>query len=171
MEFEFCPRPRRRTLALQVTREGKLRVLAPPRVTREQAAAFVSMHRDWILRQQELQRQRRSLHPEPTPEQARKLQEQARRILPEKVAFYAKKMELQPAGVKITAAKTRFGSCSAKNILCFSWRLMEYPEEAIDYVVIHELAHILHKDHSPAFYRCVASVLPDHKQHRALLKR
>ena len=67
----------------------------------------------------------------------------------------------QPAGVTITGARKRFGSCSAKNRLCFSWRLMGYPEEAIDYVVVHELAHIRHPDHSPAFHMRVRSFLPE----------
>ena len=74
------------------------------------------------------------------------------------------------SGITITAARTRFGSCSPKNRLCFSWRLMAYPEEAIDYVVVHELAHLVHRNHGPEFYALVASILPDHKQRRALLK-
>jgi predicted metal-dependent hydrolase len=72
--------------------------------------------------------------------------------------------------VKITGAKKRFGSCSSQNGLCFSWRLMGYPEEAIDYVVVHELAHIAHRNHGSGFYSLVASVLPDYKARRALLK-
>ena len=47
---------------------------------------------------------------------------------------------------------------------------MAYPEEAIDYVVVHELAHLVHRNHGPEFYALVASILPDHKQRRALLK-
>ena len=47
---------------------------------------------------------------------------------------------------------------------------MQYPEEAIDYVVVHELAHIRHKDHSRAFYDCVAQVMPDWRERRALLR-
>ena len=79
-------------------------------------------------------------------------------------------MGLRPAGVTITGAEKRFGSCSAKNRICFSWRLMQYPEEAVDYVVVHELAHILHKNHGKAFYACVEEVLPDWRARRALLK-
>ena len=83
---------------------------------------------------------------------------------------YASLMGLRPAGISITGARTRFGSCSAKNRICFSWRLMRYPEAAIDYVVVHELAHIRHKDHSPAFYDCIARILPDWRERRALLR-
>ena len=80
-------------------------------------------------------------------------------------------MGLYPTQVRVTGAKTRFGSCSSQGHICFSWRLMQYPEEAIDYVVVHELAHLKHMNHSPAFHALVASVLPDHKQRRALLRK
>lgn len=79
-------------------------------------------------------------------------------------------MGLYPMGVRITAARHRFGSCSADNRLCFSLLLMQYPPEAIDYVVVHELAHIRHKHHQAAFYNLVAIVLPDWKSCRKLLK-
>ena len=92
-------------------------------------------------------------------------------MLPGKVAAYARRMGVAPASVRITSARTRFGSCSAKNGLCFSWRLMQYPEAAVDYVVVHELAHIRHHDHSPAFYAFVAQFLPDYRQRAALLRR
>ena len=94
----------------------------------------------------------------------------AREILPEKVAHYAEIMQLQPTGITITGARTRFGSCSPKNRLCFSWRLMAYPEAAIDYVVVHELAHLVHRNHGPEFHALVEHILPDHRQRRALLK-
>lgn len=76
-----------------------------------------------------------------------------------------------PAGITITAARTRFGSCSGKNRLSFSLYLMAYPEAAIEYVVVHELAHIRHHDHSPAFYREVEAYLPDWRARRASFAR
>jgi predicted metal-dependent hydrolase len=80
-------------------------------------------------------------------------------------------MGVAPTGVKITSARTRFGSCSGKNSLCFSLYLMEYPEDAIDAVVVHELAHIRHKDHSPAFYAEVERWMSDYRQRAKLLKQ
>ena len=69
---------------------------------------------------------------------------------------------VEPAGVKITSARTRFGSCSGKNSLCFSLYLMEYPPDAIEAVVVHELAHIRHKNHGPGFYALIRQVMPDY---------
>ena len=91
-------------------------------------------------------------------------------ILPKLTERYSEIMGVHPAGVRITGAKTRFGSCSSKNTICFSYLLMLYPREAVEYVVVHELAHIRHHDHSAAFYREVAAVLPDYRERSRLLR-
>lgn len=71
--------------------------------------------------------------------------------------------------VKVTGAQRRWGSCSPKGVLCFSWRLAMAPPEVIDYVVVHELVHIKHPDHSTAFWRGVESIMPDFKKRRRWL--
>ena len=163
-------RSSRRTLALEVTRDGRVLVRAPMRLAQKRIDDFVARHTEWIETHLAVQRQRRENHPEPTPAQREELIRKAKTILPQKIAYYSGIMELYPTGLTITGAEKRFGSCSAKNRICFSWRLMQYPEEAIDYVVVHELAHIHHKDHSKAFYACVEEVLPDWRERRKLLK-
>ena len=164
-------RSARRTLAIEVARDGSVIVRAPRRAAKYHIEAFVEQHLDWIALQQTRQQARREAHPEPTAAEREALIARAKAELPPKVAHYAAIMGLYPTGITITSARTRFGSCSAKNRICFSWRLMQYPEAAIDYVVVHELAHIAHKNHGPDFHACVAAVLPDHKERRALLKR
>ena len=164
-------RSRRRTLALQVCPDLTVRVRAPLRLSQREIDHFVEAHAAWIDTHLEQQRRRAAAHPEPTERERQLLIDRAKAELPAKVALYAARMGLSPTNVRITGAKTRFGSCSAKNSLCFSWRLMQYPEAAIDYVVVHELAHIVHKDHSPAFHVLVASVLPDHRARRKLLRQ
>ena len=72
--------------------------------------------------------------------------------------------------VRITGARTRFGSCSSQAHICFSWRLMQYPPEAIDYVVVHEMAHLRYMNHGAEFYAFIARYLPDWKTRRALLR-
>lgn len=164
-------RSARRTMALEVTRDGEVLVRAPLAVSDREAARFVAAHAQWLARAEARQAARRAAHPEPTEAEAEALRRRAREVLPEKVARYAARMGVTPAGVRITSARTRFGSCSGQNRLCFSWRLMQYPEAAIDYVVVHELAHIRHHDHSPAFYAFVAQFLPDYRRRAALLRR
>lgn len=169
-EYELV-RSRRKTLSVQVTRECRVIVRAPLRFAKREIDRFVSEHADWIARALAHQRTLAEAHPEPDEAQARALAERAVREIPPKVRHYSAIMGLRPTGIRITSARTRFGSCSGKNSLCFSWRLMEYPEEAVDYVVVHELAHIVHKNHGPDFWALVGQYMPDYKRRRALLRK
>lgn len=163
-------RSNRRTLALEIGRDGKLLVRAPLRCPQRDIDRFLLSRGDWIAKHSARQKRRAAARPEPDEAQKAVLIAEAKAVLPARVALYAKLMGLAPAGITITGARTRFGSCSPKDRVCFSWRLMQYPGEAVDYVVVHELAHIAHKNHGKAFYALVASVLPDWKTRRKLLK-
>lgn len=169
MEYQVI-RSDRKTLSLEVTRDCRVVVRVPRRVSQRQIDRFVEQHQPWLQEALTRQQARATTHPEPNDQEIQRLKALAKELLPEKVAAFGQRMGLQPSGITITGARTRFGSCSPKNRLCFSWRLMQYPEEAIDYVVVHELAHLVHRNHGPAFHALVESVLPDHRQRRALLK-
>lgn len=169
MDYELI-RSNRKTLALQITEEQQILVRAPKYVSRGQIDAFVLKHREWINRQVEAQKKRQQRYPPVGEEEAEQLKRQAKVILPSKVAYYGGIMGVEPTSVRITSAKTRFGSCSGKNGICFSWLLMRYPEEAIDYVVVHELAHIRQKNHSAAFYQEIERVLPDYRERKKILQ-
>lgn len=169
IEYELV-RSKRKTLAVQVTREGHVIVRAPLRLAKYRIERFVTEHADWIARALADQQSRRAAHPEPDEAGQAELIRRAKIELPPKVQHYAKLMNLYPTGLKITSARTRFGSCSGKNSICFSWRLMDYPEPAIDYVVVHELAHIAHKNHGPQFWALVEHYLPDYRARRAMLR-
>ena len=169
MTYEIV-RSRRRTVALEVTREGRVLVRAPLRMPQGEIKRFVASHAAWLEKAQAKVAARQAAHPPLTEQETAALRQRAKELLPDRVAHYAAIMGVTPTSVKITSARTRFGSCSGKNGICFSLYLMQYPEEAIDYVVVHELAHIRHHDHSPAFYAEVAKVLPDYKERMKLLK-
>lgn len=169
MEYEVRY-SRRRTLALEIQRDGTVLVRAPLGLDPGQAEQFVSDHVVWIAEKRQVMLDRQARHPEPTPLEAKELRYRAWEILPGRVAYWARRMGVAPTGLHITSARTRFGSCSGKNALSFSWRLMLYPPEAIDYVVVHELCHIRHHDHSPRFWAEVAKYLPDYPARQALLK-
>jgi len=94
----------------------------------------------------------------------------AKSVMKEKVAHFAGLMSLSPASVRITGAKTRWGSCSAKKSLNFSWRLMMADEDVIDYIAVHELAHIKEMNHSARFWAVVEGVLPDYREREKKLK-
>lgn len=161
-------RAKRKTIGLRVDKDGIACVRAPLYMQQQAIDAFVASHNAWILQQQEKQA-RRKLH-EPDEAQLAALLAQARAYIPPRAAYFAAQMGLTPAAVTITKAKSRFGSCSAKNRLCFSCRLMQYPAAAVDYVIVHEIAHIAHKHHGPAFYACIAAIMPGYQANRALLR-
>ena len=94
----------------------------------------------------------------------------AKQVLAEKTLEYASKMGVAFSSMKISSAKTRWGSCSGKKSINYSWRLMMAEEDVIDYVVVHELAHIKEMNHSARFWAIVASVLPDYKDRQLRLK-
>ena len=165
-------RSSRRTLGLEITADLQIVVRAPKRCSQRQIADFVARHEDWIRDHLAIQQRRADAAAARavTPAQEAELRQQAKAYIPQRVALYAPLVGVTPAGVKITSAQKRFGSCSGKNRLCFSWRLMQYPPAAIDYVVVHELCHIHHHNHSAAFWAAVAAVMPDYKQRQALLR-
>lgn len=162
-------RSRRRTVSLEITRECTVLVRAPQRMAKREVDAFVAAHEDWV--RQHLARRQALPAPgaPPTAEEIAALKRRARELLPPKVEAYSRRMGLRPTAVKITAARTRYGSCSAKDSLCFSCFLMDCPDAAIDLVVVHELCHIREKNHGPRFYTLLQSVLPDWRERKRLL--
>lgn len=94
----------------------------------------------------------------------------ASNLLKPRVEEIAEVMKEEYAGIRITSAKTRWGSCSYDNHLNFSWHLMMCPKSVIDYVIVHELSHIKHKDHSRDFWRHVNKFDPHYIQHDNWLK-
>ena len=163
-------RSRRRTLALEITAEGRLLVRAPNRVSRARIDAFVEAHAAWIEKHLEAQRQKAARRPPaPTPEEIEALKEKARAVLPGKIAFWSEKMGVAPAGFKVTTARKRYGSCSEANRLCFSCFVMSCPEEAVELVVVHELCHIREKNHGPRFYALLEQYLPDWRERKKRL--
>jgi len=91
-------------------------------------------------------------------------------IFAERVSFYARELGLEYKGIRVTSARTRYGSCSFDDRLSFSYRLVMAPYWVIDYIIVHELAHIRFKNHSKEFWDYVGSVLPDYRQRKAWLK-
>ena len=95
---------------------------------------------------------------------------QARMVLTERVKFFARKYGFKVGKIRISSARTRWGSCSAKETLSFTWRLVMAPLDVIDYVVVHELCHLRELNHSKAFWARVEKILPDYKKRRRWLK-
>ena len=163
-------RSARKTLALEITPDLRVVVRAPMRAPIRSIERLVAANDAWIDAHLARQRDRAARRPDLSEDEKQALIARAKETIPPRVMTYAGMMGLFPTAIKITRAEKRFGSCSGKNSLCFSFHLMRYDEAAIDYVIVHELAHIRHKNHGRDFYALVASVLPDYKQRRKRLK-
>jgi predicted metal-dependent hydrolase len=95
----------------------------------------------------------------------------AKRDFADRARALAARLGKSVTRVGVRDPKSRWGSCSSRGALSFSWRLIFAPEPVIDYVVAHEVAHLVEMNHSPRFWRVVASLVPDSAAPRAWLKR
>ena len=172
MEYTLV-RTDRKTLAIYIRPGGLVEVRAPRRCPKRDIERFLDEKAGWITEKQALVRARAQCPAPPAPDPAieAKMRANAKALLPLRIAYFARQMGVSPARVTVTGARTRWGSCSGKGNLCFSWRLMLAGPEEIDYVVVHELAHLREMNHSPRFWALVEAVLPDHKQRRQRLKQ
>lgn len=96
---------------------------------------------------------------------------EAYKKISERVYWYARKRGFKYNKVKISNAQKCWGSCSHLSNLNFSWRIIMAPMPVIDYVVVHELVHLIEKNHSKSFWNKVRLLLPDYKKHRDWLKK
>jgi predicted metal-dependent hydrolase len=95
---------------------------------------------------------------------------EALRVFKECVEHFAPLLQVSPQEIKLTAARTQWGNCTVHGVVRLNWQLVKMPLHLIDYVVVHELAHLVEMNHSPAFWRVVESACPDYKQCRAELR-
>jgi len=114
--------------------------------------------------------------PDLTPEQIKTVcvhiyRRLAKEYLTERALYYKAIMGTEPFTVKISGAKTRWGSCSVKHSVNFSWRLMMAGDNVIDYVVVHELAHLHEMNHSRRFWAIVSRIMPDYKKRESGLRQ
>lgn len=159
-------RSSRKTISLEISREIEVIVRAPLWVSKQEIDHFVIKHQAWIQAKKEKLSARSPI----TPELEQKLKEKALDFLPGRMAYFSQITGLIPVNIRITSAKTRLGSCSSKGRICFSYLLMQYPSQVIDYVIVHELAHLKHLNHGKEFYSLIAQYLPDYKERIRLMK-
>lgn len=169
MDFEVIYSARR-TVAISVKRDGRVIVRSPYGVSQERILEIVTERESWIQKHKLRFETEAASDAELTDAQIKALKAEARVVLLEKTRHFAAIMGLKYNKITITGAKTRYGSCSSRGNISFSYLLMQKDERAIDYVVVHELAHLVYMNHSKAFYALIEKYLPDYKLRRKLLK-
>ena len=166
-------RSRRKTLALQVRETGVV-VRAPWYVREKEIRRFVESHLDWIEKQLRKLEEAASSEAGAAPlteAELAALTTQARRDLTGRAERFAPLVGVRYGRISIRHQKTKWGSCSSKGNLNFNCLLMLTPEAVRDYVVVHELCHRRHMNHSPAFWAEVERVLPDYRTAKTWLKK
>ena len=96
--------------------------------------------------------------------------ERAQELITQRVLYYGRFFDGKPSRVQIKEQKKRWGSCTYDNKLLFNWRCIMARKEALDYVVVHEMSHMVHKNHSAAFWKVVETIMPEYKQEKKWLK-
>lgn len=96
--------------------------------------------------------------------------QEAEKLIPTLMQSYADKMQLYPTKIGFRKAKRQWGSCSAKNAISFNYLMMKLPLDVIQYIIVHELAHIRHKNHQKEFWALVALSMPEYKAYQQELK-
>ena len=168
MEYEIL-RSARRSVAISI-KDGRVILRAPFILTDKDGEKIIKDNEKWIISKLEEYKIRKAKEDGISEEKIKELRKSAKVYFKDKIEKFSKIMNLNYGRMTITGARTRFGSCSSKGNISFSYRLMLYPEAAREYVVVHELAHLLEMNHSKRFYSIVERYLPDYKERRKLLK-
>lgn len=165
-------RARRKTLSIRITQEGNLEIRAPLGMPKGEIEAFLKEKAQWIEthRAKVLAEYAQGQEAPLGEEEILTLAEQMRQRLPEKLNRHAASMGVTFGRVTIRCQQTRWGSCSSRGNLNFNCLLMLAPEEVLDYVVVHELAHRKQMNHSALFWQEVAGECPDYKKSLRWLK-
>ena len=169
MEYEIIY-SKRKTLCLQVKQDGKLIVRCPYGTKKEKIQEFVESHKGWIESKQKIIKNRLVPIDKLSNDEILELKKLALEYIPPRVKYYSDLLGVTPSRISINQAKSRFGSCSSKKSLNFSCNVMRYPTEAVDYVVLHEVAHIIELNHSKRFWAIIEKCMPDYKQRKQILK-
>ena len=166
-------RKRRKTISLALHTNGSVILSAPMHAPEKFLEDFFASRLSWIKNKLErFGRHRDNNIPERvSPAFIKHCRGLAQACLEEKTAHFSRLLGVSPGQVKVNSAKTRWGSCSARDNLNFPWRIALLPPAIIDYIVVHELAHIKEKNHGPGFWKTVASIMPGFKDSRTWLKK
>ena len=168
-------RSHRKTLSIEITIEEKVLVRAPLYISSNQIMEFVENKSNWIdTHIQKMAERNKELNQATvkkfTRDELDTLARQALEYIPKRASYYAKIMNVSYNRITIRNQRTRWGSCSSRHNLNFNCLLMLTPPEVIDYVVVHELAHLIEANHSVRFWAEVEKIMPDYRTHKKWLK-
>ncbi len=179
LSYRFV-RSSRKTLSVEIGPTG-LTVKAPFSASKRDVEAFLRKRPHWVLahydamqeKMEKLSQQNGNSHLSESQKEAleKRYRNLARECITKRASYYAAQLGVTYSSIRIAEQKTRWGSCSSRGTLSFHWRLVLAPPAVMDYVVVHEVCHLIHMDHSPDFWAEVESLMPDYKVYKTWLKK
>lgn len=166
----------RKSYSISLTEEGFLKVKLPLFLRNSDITSILKEKSHWILTHYKTYEKRKLERPPSNLTQAqqealeKRYREAAREYITKRAGHWADLMGVTYSSIAIRSQKTRWGSCSSRGTLSFNWKLMLAPPPVLDYVIIHELCHLVHMNHSADFWKCVSIYMPDYKIKRQWLK-
>lgn len=169
-------RSSRRTMGIEI-KGGQVKARVPAKVSDEKIMELIDSKRRWIVTkyleiEDKMEKRRENARHIPSPSAISK--EETEKIIKkfsDRTAYFASIMGVTYGRITIRNQKTRWGSCSSRGNLNFNYQLYYLPDELMDYVIVHELSHRRHMNHSPEFWREVEKYCPDYAKYRAELKK
>lgn len=153
-------------MGITIDEDGNVEVRIPVRVPYAEAERFVQERYDWIVRSRKKMLERKARHDAKNWDRLKSETEPWMRgrggeLFMAKVAGWAERMDVEYNRVTIRDTSTRWGSCSAKRNLSFTWKVFVMPEHLVDYLIVHELAHLRYMNHSREFWDMVETYIPE----------
>ena len=174
MEITYViQKSRRRSISVSVMTDNRVLVKAPYRTTERTVQEFLLSKKDWItkhLKKQNMEEEKAESLGLLSADEIKQIKKQARKIIPHRVEFWANKIGVTYGRIAIRLQSSRWGSCSVDGNLNFNCLLVKMPPEIMDSVVVHELCHRRHMNHSKEFYAEIDRVFPDYKHCNTWLK-
>lgn len=165
LTYELCRSARAKRVTLRIhpgpEEGGRIVLTVPKRASVRNAERFLAEHASWAAEQVKRLAGRESILPYTGRQEYRKRRNEAVEFIHGKVAYWNGHYGFRHGRITVRDQKTRWGSCSGKGNLSFSWKLIMLPERMADYVIVHELCHLKEFNHSRRFWELVSRTIPD----------
>lgn len=165
----------RKSISIQINKDKSLTIRCPYFLSESECIQFIQQKNNWIV--SHLKNMPELIIPSFSEEQLKqihffekKFRNAAKEYIPKRVAYFHQFTGGNYTSITIRDQKSRWGSCSSRGTLSFNYRLMLASPEILDYVIVHELCHLTHMNHSKSFWEMVESILPDYKIYKSFLK-
>ena len=164
-------RSKRKSISVEISREAKIIVRAPNKMSIKEIEAFLNSKSEWIDKHlADMNKKLASMPRKLSDAEKNELKKNSKIVITKRVEYFAKIMGVDYNRISIKFQKTRFGSCSTKNNFNFNALVALMPSDVLDYVIVHELSHLKEMNHSKNFWYQVEKIIPDYKIKRKWLK-